>query len=156
MLILIINQHSIFALKSECQAPVSIHPKRPMTFKVTFECIQLPAGNIHIFRRNRSIKSSQLSSQLLCMLCLNASIAAGLKKLFIANSTVKCNYILINHHQPYDERLCFFHAHIEFIAQGVTEKVHGHDQREENQAGPDNETGGDQHQTGAFADHRAK
>lgn len=80
VIILIINNFSIFAIKTKSQPPVAIHPYRPMARHIACQCMQVPTRHIHFLWSASHVQNSQLTCQLLCMVGTNARLAPGQEK----------------------------------------------------------------------------
>ena len=50
VIILVINDFGIFAIKSECDAPIPAHTYRPCSFSISGQFMQSKPGQIHVSR----------------------------------------------------------------------------------------------------------
>ena len=50
VIILVINDFGIFAIKSECDAPIPAHAYRPCSFSISGQFMQSKPGQIHVSR----------------------------------------------------------------------------------------------------------
>lgn len=80
VIVLIIDENGIFAIKGEGQPPVPIHPHRPMILHATFKRMQSPAGDVHIGRRLRPIEVLHLPRQPCRVVRLNAGFGARIEE----------------------------------------------------------------------------
>lgn len=80
MVILVVNQFGIFALKAKCQAPVAIYPYRPVAEKFSTQLVQAPIWDIHIFRPGCVVQDGKLELQPCRVMGLYAFLAACSEK----------------------------------------------------------------------------
>ena len=73
MIVVIINQHGVFALEREGQSPIATHIHRPMALPVAMERMQSPSRSIHILDGFGVVECEELPAQSFCMLWLNPS-----------------------------------------------------------------------------------
>lgn len=76
VIIFVINDFGIFAIKSECDAPVSAHAYRPCPFSISGQFMQSKSGQIHVSRRGRGVKPRKDQADSLFVVRLNAGLAA--------------------------------------------------------------------------------
>ena len=72
-----IDQYGVRSFESEGQAPVAIHPNRPMSIR---KRVQLPAGHVHVLHGSRQIETCQLSRQSRRVVRLDTGFAARLEQ----------------------------------------------------------------------------
>ena len=82
MIILIIDQNSILAFEYKGQPPISTNVDRPMSFKLTFQLMETPAGSTHIFRATRVVESEKLATKPFRVFGLNARLRTRSKEPF--------------------------------------------------------------------------
>lgn len=63
MVVLIVDQHHVFALKEESQSPVAADLNGPMSSELTLQRMKMIAGSIHITRSACNIEGSKESPQ---------------------------------------------------------------------------------------------
>jgi hypothetical protein len=85
VVIQVVHQHGISAVKGECHAPVAADPDREVTFEFSaLEGMQTPAGQIHGLGVSGHIQTPQHGRQAWGVTCLNARSGAASKKGFQA------------------------------------------------------------------------
>jgi len=67
MVVAVIDEHGVFAIKSECEPPVAAYRHRPVVFQIATQGMQLPARSVHIFRRSGIVQREQLPAKPLSM-----------------------------------------------------------------------------------------
>jgi hypothetical protein len=67
MIVLIINEHSVFTLKGEGEAPVAAYRHRPVVLQFPMKGMQLPTGGVHVLRRLGVVQREELLAQPLGM-----------------------------------------------------------------------------------------
>lgn len=80
MVVLVINQHRILALKSKGQPPIAIDPYRPMTIHAAGKGMKSPARDIHLLGRASLVQGCELPIEFFGVMRLNTCLAALLKK----------------------------------------------------------------------------
>ena len=73
MVVLIIDEHSVFTLEGEGEPPIAAYRHRPMVLQFPVQGMQLPAGSIHVLRRPGIIQREELLTQPPCMTRLDFS-----------------------------------------------------------------------------------
>lgn len=84
VIVLIIHQHGVFTVKREGKTPVAADIYRPMTFQITAQSMQPPAGRIHIFRNFGVVQRKKLLAEPFCVLRLDARLRACLEEALYA------------------------------------------------------------------------
>lgn len=82
MIILVINQFGIPAIKTECQPPVSIDPDRPVAGQASTQFMQSPIRRIQICRPGCVVQCGKLKLQPCRMMRLDALLATHPEKRF--------------------------------------------------------------------------
>jgi hypothetical protein len=80
MVVLIVNQDSIFALKSKSKSPVAAYRHCPVFGQITGKRVQPPPGHIHVPGRTRIVQLPQLPRQPWRMIWTNTRLTACFKK----------------------------------------------------------------------------
>jgi len=80
VIVLIVNENSILALKLKRQTPVSANADRPVTFEFSGQRVKAPSRCIHVSRLPRVIKGKQLQAELTSVLRLNPCFRSGVKE----------------------------------------------------------------------------
>jgi len=80
VIILVIDKHSVLALKRECQPPVAAHGYRPMSGKISLQRMQSPPRHIHIRCAGRRVEAAELQPKALGMFWPNPGFGAGAKE----------------------------------------------------------------------------
>jgi hypothetical protein len=80
VIILIINQHRVFALKLKSQSPVATDVDGSMLGERAPKTMQFPSWGIHIRGRLCAIQSEQLQPQFLRVLGLDSGLRSGAKE----------------------------------------------------------------------------
>jgi hypothetical protein len=80
VVILVIDELGMFPVEPESQSPVFVNPDGPMTLKRTFQLMAAPTRSVHIFRAARHVELTELETQPLRMLWLDASLGAAAKE----------------------------------------------------------------------------
>jgi hypothetical protein len=88
----VIDENCILALKSERQAPIAVHFYGPMMFQVAMQRVQLPTWSIHVFCRLRPIQLKELNRQFCGMRRLDSSFASGREELLDASVPEALNH----------------------------------------------------------------
>ena len=84
MIILIVDQDSVFTFEGKCQTPISADAYGPVLLQRTFQWMKPPTRRIHIGRSFRVIEGEELKPQLIRVSGLNSSLRARSKKAFDA------------------------------------------------------------------------
>ena len=82
MVILIIDPHGVPVLEFKSHAPVLIDPNGTMIFQFTFEQVQSPSGQVHVFGSLRRVQLRQLQAQPFRVGGLNTRLAASPEERF--------------------------------------------------------------------------
>ena len=80
MLILVVDEHGVFAFKCKRESPILIHPYSPTSFLITLQRMRSPARDSHIVRTARRMEPAELKLQPLRMLRLDAGLRARAKE----------------------------------------------------------------------------
>ena len=80
MVILVVDEHGVFAFKCKREPPILVHPYGPTPFLITLQGMQSPAWDSHIIRTARRMKPAELKLQPLRMLRLDAGLRARAKE----------------------------------------------------------------------------
>jgi hypothetical protein len=84
VIVLIIHEDCVLALKLKRQTPVPADADCPVILELAGETMKPPPRSIHIFRPLGIVKCEQLQPKLVGMLRLNAGFRPGFKELFQA------------------------------------------------------------------------
>ena len=80
MIVLVVDEYGIVALKREREPPILIHPYSPTSFLITLQRMRSPARDSHIVRTARRMEPAELKLQPLRMLRLDAGLRAREKE----------------------------------------------------------------------------
>ena len=80
VVVLIVNQNCVIALKFKSQSPIAIYRYSPMAFEVTFKCMQAKTWCIHGLRRFDRIQQGQDDLQASRMHSLDAGLLSRQEK----------------------------------------------------------------------------
>lgn len=84
VIILIVNQDSVFTFEGKRQTPIPAEAYGPAVLQLTFQRMKPPARRIHIGRSFRVIEGKKLNPQPIRVFGLNSSLRARSKKAFDA------------------------------------------------------------------------
>ena len=93
MVVLVIDEDRVLALKRKCKPPVPADPHRPVTFQFSLERVQGVSWRIHVGRAGGRIQSGQNSSEPVCVFGLNASLLASFGKLLDAFMPIALQHV---------------------------------------------------------------
>lgn len=80
MVVLIIHQHRIIAVKQKCQAPVAVDRDCELPGEIACQSMQSPARHIHIISISCNIEARKLTTKPGRVMRLDTRSAAGLEK----------------------------------------------------------------------------
>jgi hypothetical protein len=77
VIVLIIDQDSVLALKHERQALIAADTDRPVTFEFSGQRVKFPSWGIHVSRLHRVVKGKQPEAQFAGVLRLYSRLRSG-------------------------------------------------------------------------------
>src|ERR1035441_3299232 len=92
VVILVVDENRVLALKSKCQAPIAVHFHGPMALEIAVQRVQSPSRSIHISCRLGSIQLKELNREFSGMGRLNSRLASGGEESFDAGMPEALNH----------------------------------------------------------------
>jgi hypothetical protein len=77
MVVVVIDEHRVFAFESEGESPVAAYRDCPVIFQVAMQGMQLPPRRVHVFCRAGVVERKQLLAKALGMAGLDFGFRPG-------------------------------------------------------------------------------